>query len=705
MNGIAMSQISPLPDLMEVTLRDGSYVIDFQFTAEDTANLVSALEGAGFRWIEIGHGLGLNAQDTGKRRAVASDEEHLAAAQEAAKKAKWGSFFIPGIGRKEDIDLAARYGMSFIRIGTNVTESERARPFIEYAKEKGLFVCYNAMKSYAIAPRDYAKIAKQVSDWGADMVYVVDSAGTMLPEDVAAFMKAIQAETDTPIGFHGHDNLSMGMANTLQALESGAAIVDASLRGMGRSAGNVITEALLAIMQRRGQWQDIDLKATMDISAGMIAPLVPGRGLDTMAITAGMAGFHSSFTAKVQGYAEQYEIDVRDLIVRLCEINRIDAPDDLLEQLSKDIAREKQAQEISIPAFQARAETGQTDRLESLFKRLYSESQKNRSYTSLNMVLSQTLEEDYTVSQHIHNTPTHSIGSVTFSTEMQMLDVLNAADGKVDTILLDIDRRRIFGPQMAAITASEILKKSRLLIYSDSRLWAEAVKDQVVRLLDEQVQGAKIVIAGDHRRSRLLALMLIDYGADVTMVVRHQEEEDEYSHATHVFTQTDYPLDDYVDAEHAEAVLDMARLVVVWPSWGTWFDERYAAHLRKGTFLIDAGIKSIVPAGIAKAQDVGALPIRINIWPTLAGTLLAAHVGSQSQAQQGTIAAVPVVSGGAIGERGAVVVDDVQHPSRIIGVADGEGGLLAHTADFAEHIRRVTELINLQRIQPQMSEG
>lgn len=537
------------------------------------------------------------------------------------------------------------------------------------------------------------------------MVYVVDSAGTMLPADVAAFMKAIQAETDVPIGFHGHDNLSMGMANTLQALESGAAIVDASLRGMGRSAGNVITEALLAIMQRRGQWQDIDLKATMDISAGMIAPLVHGRGLDTMAIIAGLAGFHSSYTAKVQRYAEQYEIDVRDLIVKLCEINRIDAPDDLLEQLSKDIAREKQAQEISIPAFQARTPEAQSDKLEALFKRLYSESQKNRSYTSLNIVLSQAAEDEITVSQHVHNTPMHSIGSVSFSTEMQLVDILKNAEGKVDTILLDIDRRRIFGPQMAAHTASELLNKTRLLIYSDSRLWAEAVKDQVVRLLDEQVQGTKIVIAGDHRRSRLLALMLIDYGADVTVIVRHQEEEDEYSQATNVFTQTDYPLDDYVDAEHAAEVLGLARLVVVWPSWGTWFDEGYAAHLRKGTYLIDAGIKSIVPAGLAKAQEVGALPIRINIWPTLAGTLLAAHVGSQSQAKRGTIDTVPVVSGGAIGERGAIVVDDIEHPSRIIGVADGEGGLMVHTADFAEQIRRVTEAINLQRIQPQMSEG
>jgi 4-hydroxy-2-oxovalerate aldolase len=412
--------LAPIPDIMEFTLRDGSYVIDFQFTAEDTAALVSALESAGFRWIEVGHGLGLNAADKGKRHAAATDEAHLQA--QTAKTARWGMFFIPGIGRAADIQLAADYGMSFIRIGTNVTESERARPFIEQAKKLGMFTCFNAMKSYAIAPQAFAQIAKQTYEWGADMVYIVDSAGTMLPADVAAFMAAIQAACAVPIGFHGHDNLSMAMANTLQAIESGAAIVDASLRGMGRSAGNVITEALVALMERRGYVAQIDLKATMDISAGLIAPLVPGRGIDSMAITAGVAGFHSAFTEKVKAYADKYAIDVRDLIVRLGEQNRVSAPDDLLEHLAAMLARDQQARTISIPAFTARAAgEGTALTLQTLLTQLYSESQKRQQHSALNVVISQTLEANYTVSSHIHNSPTHTIGSVTVSTELQLV--------------------------------------------------------------------------------------------------------------------------------------------------------------------------------------------------------------------------------------------------------------------------------------------
>lgn len=697
-----INDIPVTPDIMEVTLRDGSYVIDFQFTAEDTANMVSALESAGFRWIEVGHGLGMNAQDKGKRRAVASDEAHMAAASRAIQSAYWGMFFIPGIGRAEDVDLAAQYNMDFIRIGTNVTDSERAKPFIEQAKAHGMFVCYNAMKSYAVTPEEFAQVAKDAQSWGADMVYIVDSAGTMLPEDIAAFIEAIKAVCDVPVGFHGHDNLSMGMANTLQAIESGAAIVDSSLRGMGRSAGNVITEALLAIMHRRGLGEGIDLKATMDISAGMVAPLVPGRGLDTMAITAGLAGFHSSFTAKVKDYAEKYSVDVRDLIVRLCEINRIDAPDDLLDQLGKDLAREQQSKMINIPAFDVEPASNKTQAdLNVLCEQLYSESQKYRTYTTLNVVLSQTSQESVTVGKHIHTSPTHTIGSVTFSTETQLVDILSQVDGKVDVVLLDIDRRRIFGPTMPALTASDVLRESQLLVYSDGRVWAAAVRDQIVRLLDEKIQNAKIVIAGDHRRTHLLTLLLTDYGADVTMIIRESEEEAELTQATTVFTQSDNPHDNYVDEENAAEALAEAQVVVVWPSWGTWLDAETANYLTPDTYVIDAGIGSIAEDGLAVIHERGASAIRVNIWATLSGMLMAAHLGVQSQPQRNTLNGVHVVSGGAIGEAGAIVVDSADYPARIIGVADGKGGLLSRgDSHYADNVRLVTEAINAEKVKP-----
>ncbi len=138
----------------------------------------------------------------------------------------------------------------------------------------------------------------QVHKWGADIACLVDSAGSMDPDSVAAYLRAAKAESSSPLGYHGHDNLSLAMANTLRAIEEGAVLVDSSLQGMGRSAGNTVTEVLVAILQRRGALSHIDLKAAMDVGQGLIQPLLGKRGIDPMAVTGGLAKFHSSFTSK-----------------------------------------------------------------------------------------------------------------------------------------------------------------------------------------------------------------------------------------------------------------------------------------------------------------------------------------------------------------------------------------------------------------------
>src|ERR1700733_399293 len=172
-----MDLFAARPEILEVTLRDGSYLIDFQFTAQDTVMISSALESVGFRWIEVGHGVGLNASASGKGAAAATDEQYLEASAEALSKARWGMFFIPGIGRAEDLRLAARYKMSFVRIGTNVTEIDQAEPFIKLAKDLGMLVSFNTMKSYAVSAAEWGRVAAQTSAWGADIVCLVDSAG------------------------------------------------------------------------------------------------------------------------------------------------------------------------------------------------------------------------------------------------------------------------------------------------------------------------------------------------------------------------------------------------------------------------------------------------------------------------------------------------------------------------------------------------
>jgi len=323
--------------ILETTLRDGSYAIDFGFTTQDVKAICGALENAGFDLIEIGHGVGLGASDRQLGKAAETDEDYLAAAAGTLKRAKFGMFCIPGIARLEDIDLAAKYGMGFIRIGTNVTEVEASQKFIERARKHGMFVCANFMKSYALEPAEFAKKVVLSQKYGAEVVYVVDSSGGMMPNDVAAYFSAIQEICDVPLGFHAHENLGLGMANTLRAIEMGASIVDSSLQGMGRSSGNPPTEMLVSILKRLGKLPTIDPIEVMDIGELYIRPLMRKRGHSSLDIVSGMAQFHSSYMNVIRKYSAKYRVDPRRLILAVCEINRLDAPPDLVDQIAQQL--------------------------------------------------------------------------------------------------------------------------------------------------------------------------------------------------------------------------------------------------------------------------------------------------------------------------------------------------------------------------------
>ncbi|HWJ48820.1 MAG TPA: 4-hydroxy-2-oxovalerate aldolase, partial [Candidatus Udaeobacter sp.] len=678
-----MATFETIPDILEVTLRDGSYLIDFQFTAEDTAMIASALEGIGFRWIEVGHGLGLNASQAGKGMAAATDEQYLEAAAQALKHAKWGMFFIPGIGREEDLRLAARYGMSFIRIGTNVTETAQAEPYIALAKELGFIVSYNAMKSYAVSPAEFGRIVARVHSWGADISCLVDSAGSMDPDSVAAYLRAAKAESDSPLGYHGHDNLSLAMANTLRAVEEGAVLVDSSLQGMGRSAGNTVTEVLVAILQRRGLLSHIDLKAAMDVGQGLIQPLLGKRGVDPMAVTSGLAKFHSSFTGKVQSYARKHDIDVRDLIVRLCQEDQVSAPDELLERLSRELAEMKMPRVLSIPAFRVESgkEQSPLEALGLLLKELRARAVKSGKFSALNVVTGERPLANFVVSGNIHATQSHVVGSVELTSDEQLLAILSTTDGRIDVILLDVDRKP-FGPVDAAEVARNKLKKTSLLTYLDSRVWVEAVEDQVVRLLRESLSGSSIVIAGDHPRSRFLALRLAERGAAAVLLpdpdqTRDAPTLDQIRSLSFEGSELSLNLMK-ADSGVAFDALSKAAAVLVWPSGTPWFGQSIAKRLSNGTFVVDAGIGAILPEGIAEAQRRGCFLLRVNIWPALTGTLSAAHeslLETRDALGWGTLEDVPVVAGGAMGRSGDVIVDSVKHPTRVIGVCDGHGGV------------------------------
>ncbi len=321
-----------IPNLLDCTLRDGSYAINFQFTSEDTSVICQALEGAGVDWIEIGHGVGLCASQRGYGDAAETDVAYMKAAASVLDRAHWGLFCITGIATLQALEEAIDHGMGFVRIGVNLESYREARPFIELARKHDLFTCVNFMKSYTRPPEDFARYAQEAEAYGAHLVYLVDSAGGMLPEQVTRYVEAVRARTDSlRLGFHGHNNLGLGVANALRAVELGVEFVDVSLQGMGRSAGNTPSEQFVCALMRKGIDLNIDPIALMDIAERYIRPLQTTGGVDSLDVISGLALFHSSYIGTIQKYASKYRVDPRRLIVAVCEIDKANAPEDMVE--------------------------------------------------------------------------------------------------------------------------------------------------------------------------------------------------------------------------------------------------------------------------------------------------------------------------------------------------------------------------------------
>jgi 4-hydroxy 2-oxovalerate aldolase len=321
--------------ILDCTLRDGSYVNDFQFTAADTENIVYQLDKVGFSYIEVGHGVGLGASERGKNIAAASDIEYMQAAAKAVKKGKWGMFCIPGIANLDHLRIAADNGMDFVRIGSDVSEIDSSAPFIALAKTLNIEVYANFMKSYVLSPLEFSRLAARSAGFGSEMVYLVDSAGGMLPNEVRSYLQVAREEApNVPIGFHGHNNLGLAVANSLVCAEEGAAMIDTSLQGFGRSAGNTPSEQFLSALVRSGYKVDIDPIKIMHLGETLIRPRIERRGLCSLDMTAGLAQFHSSYMPIILSTAKHHHVDPRKLIIELCHQDKVNAPLDLIEQIA-----------------------------------------------------------------------------------------------------------------------------------------------------------------------------------------------------------------------------------------------------------------------------------------------------------------------------------------------------------------------------------
>ena len=327
----------PCPAILDCTLRDGSYVIDFGFTRADTYEFVHSLSECGFPYIEVGHGIGLGASRKGMGVAAATDEEYMAAAYRACRKpAQWGMFAIPDIASIEDVDLAAKHEMGFIRIGCEVANVESAKPFIERARHHGIYVFSNLMKSYAAPVGEFVVAALKCVEYGAQCVYIVDSAGGMLPGEILDYANALRdAWPGVKLGFHGHNNLGMGVANALTCAGYAFDVIDVSLQGLGRSGGNVPAEQFISALFRVGYDVPYDPVAVMQAGDELVRQYV--QPISSLDVTAGLAQFHSSYMPRILSVAKSKRVDPRRLILAVCERDKLNAPLSLIEECAAEI--------------------------------------------------------------------------------------------------------------------------------------------------------------------------------------------------------------------------------------------------------------------------------------------------------------------------------------------------------------------------------
>ena len=323
-------------EIVDVTLRDGSNAIDFQFDHPTTRGILRGLDEAGVRFIDLGHGLGLGASEKSGKRAKLTDEEYQRLARETVNKASWGVFFQPKFGSFADIEQAALHGASFVRVGTDIDKIREGREFIIFAKEKGLQVHACLMKAYAVDISTYVECVKEVAQWGTDLVVFMDSAGTMTPDLTRRTLEEVVEKVDVPHGFHAHNNLDLAIGNLIAAMEGGATYIDTSLRGLGRSAGNGATEIMSLVLRKMEKAVRLDWKKLQDTATRYVDPLKKSGGVDNLEMIFGYAGFHSGFDSiidRVLNENREKAVDKRDLIIELCRREKINVDERLVKEV------------------------------------------------------------------------------------------------------------------------------------------------------------------------------------------------------------------------------------------------------------------------------------------------------------------------------------------------------------------------------------
>ena len=331
--------------LHDMSLRDGMHSIRHQFTLQNMQDLSQALDKARVPLIEVTHGDGLGGSSVNYGFGLHSDREYLEAVIPHLQHAKVSILLIPGISTIKDLKAIEDLGVSTVRVATHCTEADVAEQHIKYAAKQGFDTVGFLMMSHMVKPEKILEQAKLMYGYGANCLYMTDSAGHMLPEDVKEKIGLLRSEfpDEIEIGFHGHHNLAMGVANSLAAVEAGATRIDGSVAGFGAGAGNTPLEVFAAVCDMYGIETGVNVNALMDAAEDVAVPMM-GENLPRInrnALTLGYAGVYSSFLLHAKRAEEKHGVPAREILLELGRRGTVGGQEDMIEDVALEMLRKR----------------------------------------------------------------------------------------------------------------------------------------------------------------------------------------------------------------------------------------------------------------------------------------------------------------------------------------------------------------------------
>jgi 4-hydroxy 2-oxovalerate aldolase len=333
--------------ITDSTLRDGSHAMRHRFTEEQVRSVVSALDGAGVQVIEVSHGDGLGGSSFNYGFSLVDEISLIRAAVEEARAARIAVLLLPGVGTVDDLREAREAGASVARIATHCTEADVSVQHFAAARDLGMETVGFLMLAHRLDPAGLARQARIMVDAGAECVYVVDSAGALVLSDAQTRVQALVSAIgrDAQIGFHGHQNLSLGVANSVLAYQAGATQVDGALCALGAGAGNAPTEVLAATFARLGIGTGVDVDGVLAAAEEVVRPIIPQLPwMDRASVVQGYAGVYSSFLLHAQRAAERYGVPAHAILQRVGEAGYVGGQEDMIIDIALQLQAEGQLQ-------------------------------------------------------------------------------------------------------------------------------------------------------------------------------------------------------------------------------------------------------------------------------------------------------------------------------------------------------------------------